>query len=91
MREFFDLLQQTQLEIPAAEPLVLLALLILCLVLRATRSGLLIAYIFVYRWGWIWFAHTFRQHMPLYFQVYCYLGIAVFILSAFRMWNTPQP
>lgn len=40
------------LTIPLVETVVLFFVLTCCLLLRLTRTGLMVAYLFVYRWGW---------------------------------------
>lgn len=41
------------ISVSVAELFVLFLVLTLCLLFRLSRTGLLLAYIFLYRWGWI--------------------------------------
>jgi hypothetical protein len=43
----------TKLDVPAIEPILLVAILAVCIVLRYQRWGLVVAYIFTFRWCWI--------------------------------------
>ena len=52
MQELWVLIQTTQIELPAMEVVVLVGLLSLSLLLRYARCGMVIAYLFSYRWGW---------------------------------------
>ncbi len=45
-------IQEASLTIPLVEMIILFVLLSLCLLFRFSRTGLIIAYLFIYRWGW---------------------------------------
>lgn len=72
------------LDIPAVEVLALLAALAFCLVLRYTRSGIIIAYLFAYRWGWTILVQNDATHM----MWYLIFGMAVGILTVIGMLRT---
>ena len=40
------------LSIPMVETILLFAVLTICLLFRFSRIGLIVSYVFVYRWGW---------------------------------------
>lgn len=46
----------TSLSLPVIEVSVLVAALSICLASRLSQTGLVLAYIFAYRWGWLFFA-----------------------------------
>ena len=48
-REFFHVLQTTQITTPSLELMLLMVLLTITLVFKATRIGLMTAFLFVYR------------------------------------------
>jgi hypothetical protein len=52
LKTLINVLTRTQLDLPAFDLLLLLILLTLALLCRYSRVGLLVAYAFVYRWGW---------------------------------------
>ena len=45
-------LDQATLTVPLVETTLLLATLTLCLFFRYSRAGLILAFLFLYRWGW---------------------------------------
>jgi hypothetical protein len=51
-KELNDVITTSQLTLPALELALHMVLLTLCLLFRYSRTGILIAYIFSYRWGW---------------------------------------
>ena len=61
MNEFLQIVQQTHVPIPTIELLVLLIILTVSLVFKSTRIGLLMAYLFVFRWGWLFIQETFQR------------------------------
>jgi hypothetical protein len=75
----------TQISLPTGEMMILLALLTLCLLAKATRTGLLTAYFFVFRWGWIFFQQNFGTDTSM-FRGYVILGIIIPGLAVIRMW-----
>ncbi len=50
--ELNHIIAKSSLTLPAAELTIHIVLLTLCLLFRYSRTGILIAYIFAYRWGW---------------------------------------
>ena len=85
MREFIHILQTTQITTPSLELVLLMVLLTLTLVFKATRIGLLTAFLFVYRWGWIFFNDTFGKEQMTYLYGYMLFGVIVAILSVISM------
>lgn len=85
MHEFFHTLQTTQITTPSLELVLLMVLLTLTLVFKATRIGLMTAFLFVYRWGWIFFNETFGKEQMAYLYGYMLFGVIVAILSVVSM------
>lgn len=81
MSELIALIQKASITLPVAEISILVVALTVCLTFNWTRSGLVIAYIFVYHWGWLFFA---RQNTT-YFAAYLILGGIVITLAIVDM------
>ena len=90
MNEFLQTVQQTQVPIPTIELLVLLIILTVSLVFKSTRIGLLMAYIFVYRWGWLFFKETFHGQHESFLFGYLIFGALVILLSVIAMLNSAE-
>jgi hypothetical protein len=86
MSDLFTLLKSAKITLPVMEITSLIVGLSICLANKWTRSGLLIAYVFVYRWGWMFFA---KQSMP-YFLAYLVLGGLVLVLSVYDMMGSKE-
>ncbi len=81
-------LGQATLAIPGIEAILLLVLLTLCLLLRRTRTGLLVAYGFVYRWGLLFGTQYLKGNARLYtlfLTGYIVFGILAVTLSVVAM------
>jgi len=87
-REFFHVLQTTQITTPSLELMLLMVLLTITLVFKATRIGLMTAFLFVYRWGWIFFDKTFGREQMAFLYGYILFGAVVVILSVASMFRT---
>lgn len=74
-------LTKANLSLPALEVLLLLSVLAFCLVLRTTKTGLIIAYLFTYRWGWIILVDTNTSSLT----GYLIFGMAVGLLTVVGM------
>jgi len=87
MSDFCLILQRTQVAIPAYEVMLILAVLTLCLAFRTVRVGLVAAYIFAYRLGWIFLNDTYGRDSLLYFYAYLSFGVVVVALTAISFWK----
>ena len=85
MIDMMTAVTETQMVIPTHEMAVLLAIITLCLLFRANKTGLFAAYLFVYRWGWLFFRSSFADSQMGYFITYMVLGVVAFALAAIRM------
>jgi hypothetical protein len=81
-------LSSAVINIPFFETAVLLLILTICLLLRWCKLGLLVAYIAVYRWGWIFLESGGLQKTSndqTFLTIYIVIGIIVFTLTAAEM------
>lgn len=74
----FDIIKTASITLPALEISILLALLSFCLVFHLTKIGLITAYLFIYRWGWLVLASKEQKFLI----AYLILGIIVGIITA---------
>ena len=86
IKEIFNTLNGAVLELPALEVTALIILLTCCLVFRFTRTGLIAAYIFAYRWGWVFFSEQPHEMLMGYLIFGCVVGI----LTVIGMLQTPS-
>jgi len=81
-------LSHAMISIPGMEAIVLLILLTICLLFRITRTGLVIAYIFTYRWGLLFGEQYFAgdaQVYNIFLTSYIVFGILVVTLAVVAM------
>lgn len=69
------------LTLPAGEVILVLISLSLCLSFRFPRTGLLIAYLAAYRWGWMFYQRPIFDEDPAALVAYIVFGGAVLFLS----------
>lgn len=53
MQVLINSIKDATLQLPAMEATLLLVLLTLCLLFDLNRTGLIVSYLFLYRWGWM--------------------------------------
>jgi hypothetical protein len=90
MNEFLQSIRQAQVPIPTIELLVLLILLTISLVFKSTRTGLLVAFVFVYRWGWLFFNEMFHSQHESFLFGYLIFGALVMLLSVIIMLQSAE-
>lgn len=81
-------LSHATISIPGMEAMVLLILLTICLLFRITRTGLVMAYIFTYRWGLLFGEQYFAGDARVYhvfLTSYIVFGILVLTLAMVAM------
>jgi len=88
--ELIQTLSSSYISLPTGEMMILLVVMVLCLLTRATRIGLLTAYFFVFRWGWIFFKENYGDLSNNLFLGYVVLGLMVPVLAIIRLWFTTQ-
>lgn len=81
MNDFWQILRATEVPIPSLELLLLLAVMAVALVFRAARLGLFGAYLFVFRWGYLFFEQTFPGDQQGYVIGYVIFGGVTLLLS----------
>ena len=87
MRDFLEVVRHAQITMPSLEVMLLFILLSLTLLLRANRIGLVAAYLFVYRWGWIFFQESFGRDQLAFQYSYILMGGIVLVLSVISMFR----
>lgn len=82
---FVETVRHAQIAAPSLELMLLLGILTLSLVFRAVRIGLLCAYLFAFRWGWLFVNETLAKKDSFFLQAYAFLGVFVLILGIIGM------
>jgi hypothetical protein len=90
MNELLEIAKQTNVPIPTLELLALLVILTISLIFKSTRVGLLMAYLFVFRWGWLFIHETFRGQHETFLISYLAFGALVTALSVVMMLRSPD-
>lgn len=70
-----QMVKTASITLPAIEISTLLALLTFCLVFHLTKIGLITAYLFIYRWGWLLLANNGQKFLTYYFILGTFVGI----------------
>ncbi|MDP2991466.1 MAG: hypothetical protein Q8O57_12980 [Kiritimatiellota bacterium] len=86
-------LSHATISIPGMEAMVLLIVLTICLLFRITRTGLVTAYIFTYRWGLLFGEQYFAGNARVYhvfLTSYIVFGILVLTLATVAMMMTAR-
>jgi len=81
-------IQEASITIPLVELIISFLLLTICLLLRFPRVGLIVAYLFTYRWGWLFYLHnnfSGQQARNLFLTGYIIFGIIVLALTVVAM------
>ena len=75
-------LSHAMISIPGMEAIALLIVLTICLLLRITRTGLVLAYIFTYRWGLLFGEQYFAGETQVYHVfLTCYIVFGILVLT----------
>ena len=80
-----NLVRAATITLPAAELSLLLIVLSFCLVLKFCRVGLIAAYLFLYRWGWMFFISARERYQVAYLV----FGAVVGLLTVIGMLQSP--
>ena len=75
-------------EVPLVETLLVFAMLTVCLLFRFSRIGLILGYVFVYRWAWSARAQLHLEdpaHYTMFTTAYIIFGILVLAFSVIGM------
>ena len=86
MSETLDLIQSATVSLPALEVTILLVALTVCMLFEVTRIGLVVSYLFVYRWGWLFF----QAHNQGVLVAYMIFGCVTGILAVLGMIHTAR-
>lgn len=85
LNQLLVIIKNATITLPVLEVTVLLAVLTCCMVFRFTRIGLLTAYLFTYRWGWLFFIGQSQKFLVAYLL----FGSIVAILTVIGMLQSP--
>jgi len=86
MQEFLEALMKATITIPAIEMVLIIAILIICLLMRMPRAGLVTAYLFCYYWGW----NFFQSQDPIALIAYLGLGALIPLLAVIGMLSAAE-
>ena len=75
LREWFNIIASASITLPMLEMGLMTLTIAICLVSRLNRTGLIVAYLFAYRWGWPFFQGQSNAFMMAYFWFGCAVGI----------------
>ena len=81
LKELITLISGATITLPVVEVCALLSLLSVCLVFKCTKVGLVAAYLFIYRWGWLFLTGGGDNFL----LSYLILGSVVAILTVIGM------
>ena len=84
IESFLDIMSQATVTLPAMEVSLLLAALSCCLVLKLNKTGLVIAYLFIYRWSWMILKNSGHDFL-LFYLIF---GVIVGVLTVIGMFRT---
>ncbi|MCK5849411.1 MAG: hypothetical protein KAH23_00745 [Kiritimatiellae bacterium] len=83
IKSFLDIMSGATLTLPAMEVSLLLAALSGCLILKMNKTGLVIAYLFIYRWTWLILKDSGHEFL-LFYLVF---GLIVAVLTVIGMFT----
>jgi len=86
-QEFLTVVKTASITLPAIELSLLLLVLTVCLVFRLTKIGLISAYLFAYKWGWV----VFAERDSHFLMAYLIFGTAVGISTVTGMILSSRP
>ena len=75
IKGLFNTISHASMTLPALEVTALIVIMAFCLLLKFTRTGLIIAYLFVYRWGWLFFVEQSTEVLTAYLVFGCLVGV----------------
>ena len=81
-------IQDASITVSLVELVILFVFLTVCLLLRLSRTGLIIAYLFIYHWGWSFCLHNnYLGHKitTMFLTGYIVFGILVLTLAIVAM------
>jgi hypothetical protein len=78
------------LQLPAVEVVLLLIVLAICLLVRFTRTGLVVAYLFVYRWCWLFYHETLFRKDGRAMAAFLAFGVIVLVCTVIGMIHSPS-
>jgi len=86
-------IQDASITVPLIELIILFVFLTVCLLLRFSRTGLIVAYLSIYHWGWFFCLHNnYLDHKirTMFLTGYIVFGILVLTLAIVAMMITSR-
>lgn len=77
--ELMAILKRTVIPLPAFHVCLLIVITSICLILRCNKTGLCVAYAFVFWWGWRLFSEMPHQYMITYLVIGVVVGAIAII------------
>jgi hypothetical protein len=81
MVEFVDMLKNATITLPAVEVAIMMITMSFCLLVRYPKVGLIAAYIFAYKWGWMFI----NKQSPNFLVAYLAFGFIIGLLGVICM------
>jgi Na+/citrate or Na+/malate symporter len=85
MKELTDILLNATISLPFYEVALMLVVITLCFLFHSFRFGLLVAFLFVFRLGWLFFSEHFGINQIGYIVAYSAFGIVVFVFACYEL------
>lgn len=88
--EIKSIMASGMVSLHAAEVMILLGVLTLCLLFRLNRLGIILVYLDVYRWGWMFFQDNYGKSYQNYLTGYYLFGGLVLLLFVIGIFIYPK-
>lgn len=85
MNTFFNTVMLADITLPFYEVALMLGVLTFCFLFRSYRFGLMAAFLFVFRLGWIFFERNFGLEQVGYIAAYSAFGLIVFVFACYEL------
>ncbi|AKJ65484.1 hypothetical protein [Kiritimatiella glycovorans] len=88
MHDFITFVRYAHLEMSTAVVIAFVLSMTVCLLFRASRFGLILAYLFALRMGGNFMSEYFGPEYFPYLFIYSMLGLAVFFIGLYLAWTS---
>ncbi len=85
MSGFMQVILNSEVTLPIHEVALVLLFLSVCFVARAFRVGLIVAFIFAFHLGWIFFQESFGMDRMVFLVLYMVFGAVVIVFALYQM------
>ena len=86
IKQIYEIVTTSTLTLPGMEFGLLFISITLCMLMKATQLGLIVSYVFAYKWGWSLFA----GHKPGVLTAYLVFGCLTGALLALELLHSPR-